>query len=1422
MRMSVEGGMRKGCVLLLAALLAPAVAQATACYGTDAGTKYQVSASNPGGWTSHASIEAAVVAATNAGRTVVEFQGTWTGVNETVKLRNSNLTFQGAASCTMAWAANTDAFGGMDNLNFSATLSGLGITVSGSGRAVGWASSSWNGVNTNYLVLTNCSIAAYTNAIHVAPGAGTGGGYQQQHYYITVRNCTLCSATGAGIASLASGNAATNQVCVYDSRLQTWGSGVDASGSTLSSSAAANSSVRIERSELVCSNAAPAATVVGVYANPATYRTVEIVDSLIAGYGTGVRVQGGVPATPTVVLANNTITGTGSSTGLVFSGTLNWSAEGPMLVNNIFAGHGAGISLASTPSGSSKSYGTNNAFFANFTNGIADARAAFLDGGRILPGYTLAQAFSDPGNASLAQRNYRLRSSAGALINAGRQYTTTSLGGTATYVDANANGTYQDSVDYLIDLGGAVPTATSRVMTVDAAVASPLPRLKGTTIDVGAYEAGPRALTYSTTQFDEQLPASDGHINNLDPMLLSLAWDTFTGTDNTEITNQVAVANLPAGLTLSMIRTNAGTQAVVRLLGQALAHADGDDVNNLGFAFQDGAFSGGSAATVVNASRSDLTIVFTDPALGALAYGSTNFTEDATWNDGRIDNTVPLAITLANDVFTGANGDDFAAGGSPKVVVSNLPNGLTAVVTRAGVTNASVTLVGRAAAHAAASSVATLGFAFQDAAFVGNNAANVTGASRADLRVTFLDPATNVQLLYGGGLFSEAPANDGSIATTIAITLTNDVLTGADGDDFVSANKVVAGNLPAGLTAVVTRVDLRHLNATLTGRALAHNRVNNAGNLRLAFQDNAFYNTAAAAVTNAVRPDLASDFLDPVLTWSGGFTEAMPANNGSMGTATVVRVTLQGDTFTGADGSMSGKFTTANVPSGLSVAVTRSGGTNATLTLAGNASAHALADSVSNLTVSFSDSAFSMGGAAAVTNGSVTNLGVTYYDPSRVWYVGPLGTNGAPCDGSAVKPWATIAYALGQATAWDTIHVLAGTLTQSGISVSKPIFIEGDNRDTTIVQAAATRKTASDRIFAISADTTLRNLTLRHGNNQFNGSAVGAGGCNLRLENCRVTANDTILNATWNGGAVYAAGGSGSLTLVGCEFSDNASGSGGAVYCNYPTVVSNCLFTGNTAGFSGGGLIVNALLRMVASTVTSNTSAVDGGGIAVAQGELYNSVFSGNACTNDGGGICINSANTLASLVANCTVYGNLAWATTSHASYEHGGGGIYSYGPTTIRNCTIVSNACPNWHGGGINQYFSAMDVESTIVAGNLAAFGPDIFRSSAGAFAERYNLVGNSTNSPFVAGMPNASTSYVGTASAPLDPLVLPPADNQGPTRTCALLPGSLAINHGSNPLGLSTDQRGGTFTRTAQGATDIGAFEFRNPPGTAMLFR
>ena len=92
----------------------------------------------------------------------------------------------------------------------------------------------------------------------------------------------------------------------------------------------------------------------------------------------------------------------------------------------------------------------------------------------------------------------------------------------------------------------------------------------------------------------------------------------------------------------------------------------------------------------------------------------------------------------------------------------------------------------------------------------------------------------------------------------------------------------------------------------------------------------------------------------------------------------------------------------------------------------------------------------------------------------------------------------------------------------------------------------------------------------------------------------------------------------------------------------------------------------------------------------------------------------------------------------------------------------------------------------------------GPDVFGNVTSL---GHNLIGSVDSS--IVWDPSDLTG--------VDPHLAPLADNGGATQTMALLPGSPAINAGSNdliPPGVTTDQR--YFARIVGGVVDIGAYE------------
>jgi hypothetical protein len=134
--------------------------------------------------------------------------------------------------------------------------------------------------------------------------------------------------------------------------------------------------------------------------------------------------------------------------------------------------------------------------------------------------------------------------------------------------------------------------------------------------------------------------------------------------------------------------------------------------------------------------------------------------------------------------------------------------------------------------------------------------------------------------------------------------------------------------------------------------------------------------------------------------------------------------------------------------------------------------------------------------------------------------------------------------------------------------------------------------------------------------------------------------------------------------------------SGGGAWCSADGVLSNCVLTGNSSPYRGGGsyggTFYNCRLSgnsgggayggtFYNSVFTGNTGAYSGG--AVSYGTLYNCVLGGNSAREVGGG----SDN---STLLNCTLTGNSAGS----------GGGSYA---DTLYNCIVYHNSAywnANW----------------------------------------------------------------------------------------------------------------------------------------------
>jgi hypothetical protein len=321
-----------------------------------------------------------------------------------------------------------------------------------------------------------------------------------------------------------------------------------------------------------------------------------------------------------------------------------------------------------------------------------------------------------------------------------------------------------------------------------------------------------------------------------------------------------------------------------------------------------------------------------------------------------------------------------------------------------------------------------------------------------------------------------------------------------------------------------------------------------------------------------------------------------------------------------------------------------------------------------------------------------------------------------------------------------------------------------------------------------------------------------------------VTISNGLSGVNYDGGGLRVQ--SGTLTLNRCTITNNLSNTGGfsnnggglGVRPNGTAILNNCLITGNTAESSGGGVSSYGMLTMTSCTVSGNTAiSREGGGVAVRyyhnpnrQTTIVDCTITNNKTLNaamgQGGGVADEGSNLT---IQNSTITGNVSAAN---------GGGVYAgpyltnpsvQGMVTVGNSTIAANTA-TLAGGGmfINAGGATLNLVSTIISGDMAGTtGPDV---NGTVVSQGNNLIGNTSGS---AGLGASDLQNV-------NPMLGPLQNNGGPTATLALLAGSPAIDKGSNPAGLTTDQRGSGFNRTINGATDIGAYEFQPSATTTTL--
>lgn len=183
-------------------------------------------------------------------------------------------------------------------------------------------------------------------------------------------------------------------------------------------------------------------------------------------------------------------------------------------------------------------------------------------------------------------------------------------------------------------------------------------------------------------------------------------------------------------------------------------------------------------------------------------------------------------------------------------------------------------------------------------------------------------------------------------------------------------------------------------------------------------------------------------------------------------------------------------------------------------------------------------------------------------------------------------------------------------------------------------------------------------------------------------------------------------------------------------------ILANCVVTGNASASHGGGMFMNPHVPTITNcTFSLNISGGSGGGIAsLSATPITNCIISGNRCVFNGGGLWCNVTGT--GTVDNCTFSGNYAGTN---------GGGIHVASTANITGCTLSGNQAATG-GGGLYVLSATPTITSCVLTGNTASSGAGMGSSSSNSVVNNCILHAN-TATAIGGGMWNSGSSPVVT---------------------------------------------------------------------------
>lgn len=676
--------------------------------------------------------------------------------------------------------------------------------------------------------------------------------------------------------------------------------------------------------------------------------------------------------------------------------------------------------------------------------------------------------------------------------------------------------------------------------------------------------------TLSATQFAfPEAAVNNGTITKKDT--LGISCSTFSSVDTLQRGVHYNVTNVPQGLTLVLKRTANG-KIQISFAGAALAHESGNNTTaTIQFLNPSITSGNGSQLPLV---RLGITFLNSPVAI----YSGSVFPEAAA-NDGSI--TTARTITLFNEQWSSAIGIGTVLVNGSHYIATNVPAGLTAVVTKISTTKATIAFTGNAAVHQSANSVNNVQITFTNAALSSLATSSVSGLNGVNLSVNFID---NAFASYSGTSFDEANANDGTVSTTRTVTLAFDtfVPTGV----FTEGVHFTAAGVPAGLTLTVTRTSQSAAQIAFTGAAAAHESINNAA-VTLTFLNAAVLSGNVAAVVGLTPKVLTVNFADVLIAGAAVYSDSTfiesALDNGTVNTTRTL--TLSGATFVAVNNFVSGThFIATGVPPGLTLTITRTSPTSAQLSFVGSAIAHANANDTF-VTLTFLNAALSNTPVAGIVGLSPKKLLIDFIEPpcgTVTTFAGNGATavvNGTGIAASFADPIAVATDRSGNLYVTDggtvrkiTSNGVVSTLTQSG--GGNGIAIDGSGNIFTIEQTKINKITPAGVVSTVPisgltltngsdiAVDAFGNLYISDGLNSI--YKIGAFGVATKLNNQPVIASGIAVDpfgnvyaGGYNTNKVYKIAPNGNLTTIaGTGQAGYADGAGASAQFNQPVGIT--------------------------------------------------------------------------------------------------------------------------------------------------------------------------------------------------------------------------------------------------------------------------